>query len=164
MGSSASAPKAKATAGVVGVTRVLSPSGAVDWAKALWHLPTQDIIKNVDGPRGIFESAMPVETGGRMMQRAPNDPALLQSAAEVYLASNNPAKAAELYERATALDAADVRGRVRLAEVRLAAGDTVRAFKDLEAIAEANPALPAADLALLLLGPGTTMSATDVSV
>ena len=47
----------------------------VDWAKALWHLPTQDIIRNVDGPRGIFESAMPVETGGRMIQRAPNDPA-----------------------------------------------------------------------------------------
>ena len=47
----------------------------VDWAKALWHLPTQDIIKNVDGPRGIFESAMPVETGGKMIQRTPNDPA-----------------------------------------------------------------------------------------
>src|SRR3954466_11257836 len=47
----------------------------VDWSKALWHLPTQDIIKDVDGPRGIFESAMPVETGGRMIQRAPNDPA-----------------------------------------------------------------------------------------
>ncbi|MGH9140283.1 MAG: CocE/NonD family hydrolase, partial [Vicinamibacterales bacterium] len=47
----------------------------VDWSKELWHLPTQDIIKNVDGPRGIFESAMPVETGGRMIQRAPNDPA-----------------------------------------------------------------------------------------
>ena len=47
----------------------------VDWSKALWHLPTQDIIKNVDGPRGIFESAMPVETGGKMIQRAPNDPA-----------------------------------------------------------------------------------------
>src|SRR6266511_3636270 len=46
----------------------------VDWSKALWHLPTQDIIKNVDGPRGIFESAMPVETGGKMIQRAPNDP------------------------------------------------------------------------------------------
>ena len=26
----------------------------VDWDKALWHLPSQDIIKNVDGPRGIF--------------------------------------------------------------------------------------------------------------
>jgi putative CocE/NonD family hydrolase len=47
----------------------------VDWSKALWHLPVQDILKNVDGPRGIFADAMPVATGGRMIQRAPNDPA-----------------------------------------------------------------------------------------
>jgi uncharacterized protein len=47
----------------------------VDWAKALWHLPVQDIMKSVDGPRGIFADAMPVATGGRMIQRAPNDPA-----------------------------------------------------------------------------------------
>src|SRR5712692_3438687 len=47
----------------------------VDWSQALWHLPVQDIIKNVDGARGIFETAMPVETGGKMIQRAPNDPA-----------------------------------------------------------------------------------------
>jgi putative CocE/NonD family hydrolase len=47
----------------------------VDWAKALWHLPVQDVLKTVDGPRGIFETSMPVETGGRMIQRAPNDPA-----------------------------------------------------------------------------------------
>ena len=32
----------------------------VDWAKALWHLPVQDILKAVDGPRGIFADAMPV--------------------------------------------------------------------------------------------------------
>src|SRR5574338_142269 len=47
----------------------------VDWSKALTHLPTQDILKNVNGPRGIFADAMPVATGGRMMQRTPNDPA-----------------------------------------------------------------------------------------
>ena len=47
----------------------------VDWSKALWHLPVQDILKAVDGPRGIFADAMPVDTGGRMVQRAPNDPA-----------------------------------------------------------------------------------------
>ncbi len=47
----------------------------VDWAKALWHLPVLDIIKAVDGPAGIFADAMPVTTGGRMVQRAPNDPA-----------------------------------------------------------------------------------------
>ena len=47
----------------------------VDWASALWHLPEQDILKAVDAPHGIFADAMPVETGGRMIQRTPNDPA-----------------------------------------------------------------------------------------
>jgi putative CocE/NonD family hydrolase len=47
----------------------------VNWDKALWHLPTQDILKSVEGPRGIFADKMPVETGGMMMQRTPNDPA-----------------------------------------------------------------------------------------
>ena len=43
----------------------------VDWDKALWHLPTQDILKSVEGPRGIFADRMPVETGGMMQQREP---------------------------------------------------------------------------------------------
>jgi putative CocE/NonD family hydrolase len=47
----------------------------VEWDKALRHLPVQDILKAVDGPRGIFADAMPVDTGGRMIQRTPNDPA-----------------------------------------------------------------------------------------
>jgi uncharacterized protein len=47
----------------------------VDWSKALRHLPAMDIIKAVDGPLGIFADLMPVDTGGAMMQRAPNDPA-----------------------------------------------------------------------------------------
>ncbi|MCO6509377.1 MAG: CocE/NonD family hydrolase [Aridibacter famidurans] len=47
----------------------------VDWSKALAHLPVQDIHKAVDGPKGIFADEMPVPTGGRMIQRAPNDPA-----------------------------------------------------------------------------------------
>jgi putative CocE/NonD family hydrolase len=47
----------------------------VDWSKALWHLPLQDILKAVDAPHGIYADAMPVETGGRMIQRTPNDPA-----------------------------------------------------------------------------------------
>jgi putative CocE/NonD family hydrolase len=47
----------------------------VDWDQALRHLPAQDILKAVDGPRGIFADAMPVDTGGRLIQRAPNDPA-----------------------------------------------------------------------------------------
>lgn len=47
----------------------------VDWSKALRHLPVMDIIKAVDGPRGIFADEMPVATGGAMIKRAPNDPA-----------------------------------------------------------------------------------------
>jgi hypothetical protein len=48
---------------------------SVDWSKALRHLPVQDIIKAVDGPPGVFADSMPVATGGRMIQRAPNDSA-----------------------------------------------------------------------------------------
>jgi hypothetical protein len=47
----------------------------VDWAKALRYLPEMDIIKSVDGPHGIFADKMPVDTGGAMIQRTPNDPA-----------------------------------------------------------------------------------------
>jgi predicted acyl esterase len=43
----------------------------VDWSKALWHLPTQDILREVQGPRGIYADKMPVETGGQMIQREP---------------------------------------------------------------------------------------------
>src|SRR5689334_11634370 len=47
----------------------------VDWSEALWHLPEQDILKAVDGPHGIFADKMPVDTGGAMIEREPNDPA-----------------------------------------------------------------------------------------
>ena len=52
----------------------------VDWSKALAHLPVQDILKNVDAPKGIFADAMPVATGGRMIQRTPDDPAWYRAA------------------------------------------------------------------------------------
>ena len=47
----------------------------VDWSKAYWILPLQDILKNVDGPHGVFADSMPVPGGGgvnptvRMTQR-----------------------------------------------------------------------------------------------
>lgn len=47
----------------------------VDWAKNFWTLPVQDMMKAVDGPRGIFADSMPVPTGGRMIQRTPNSSA-----------------------------------------------------------------------------------------
>ncbi len=48
---------------------------SVDWTEALWHLPVEDIMRNAGGPEGIFADPAPVATGGRMIQRAPNDPA-----------------------------------------------------------------------------------------
>lgn len=47
----------------------------VDWSKAFWTLPEQEIISAVNGPKGIFADSMPVATGGAMIKRAPNDPA-----------------------------------------------------------------------------------------
>ncbi len=47
----------------------------VEWDKALWHLPVQDVLKAIDAPHGIFADATPAATGGRMIQRTPNDPA-----------------------------------------------------------------------------------------
>ena len=47
----------------------------VDWSKALRHLPVKDIFVAIDGPHGIYADKMPVDTGGQMIQRAPNDPA-----------------------------------------------------------------------------------------
>lgn len=47
----------------------------VDWSKALSHLPAQDILAAVDAPHGIFADRMPVDTGGAMIKREPNDPA-----------------------------------------------------------------------------------------
>ncbi len=50
----------------------------VDWSQALSYLPEQDIMRAAGGPRGIFADSMPVPTGGRMIQRTPNDPAWYQ--------------------------------------------------------------------------------------
>ncbi len=52
----------------------------VDWYKAYWILPVQDILKAVGGPKGVFADSMPVATGGRMIQRTPNDPAWYRGA------------------------------------------------------------------------------------
>jgi len=47
----------------------------VDWSQALRHLPVMDIIEAVGGPHGIFADPMPVDTGGAMIRRTPDDPA-----------------------------------------------------------------------------------------
>ena len=48
----------------------------VDWDKGLRTLPSMDILKAVDGPRGVFADSMPgIATGGAMIKRTPNDSA-----------------------------------------------------------------------------------------
>jgi putative CocE/NonD family hydrolase len=48
---------------------------SIDWDEALKHLPLEDILRSVDGPHGAFADATRGVTGGRMIERTPNDPA-----------------------------------------------------------------------------------------
>ena len=84
-----------------------------------------------------------------VLQRTPDDPALLRTVGEAYLASGNAKLAAGSYERASALDKGDVNSKVRLAQVRLASGETERAFSDLQSLANADPTHTQADLAII---------------
>jgi uncharacterized protein len=47
---------------------------AVDWSKALWHLPEKDILAAVGSPKGIYADTTPSGQKG-MIERTPNDPA-----------------------------------------------------------------------------------------
>jgi predicted acyl esterase len=47
---------------------------AVDWSKALWHLPEKDILAALGAPHGIFADKTPSGQPG-MIERGPNDPA-----------------------------------------------------------------------------------------
>lgn len=89
------------------------------------------------------------ETLEPLLRRTPDDPVLLRMEGEVNLALNNPAKAAQYFERANALDKGNVTTRVRLAQVRLATGDAGGGFKDLEALAATEPKQTEPDLALI---------------
>jgi hypothetical protein len=48
---------------------------AVDWSKALWHLPENDELAAIGAGPGIFASKTKGPTGGNMIARTPNDPA-----------------------------------------------------------------------------------------
>jgi cellulose synthase operon protein C len=90
-----------------------------------------------------------IEALGPALRRLPDNPQLLRTAGEAYLASGNLRQATSSYERANALDKSNVGSQVRLAQVRLAAGDTGRGFGDLETLASSNASQYQADLALI---------------
>jgi len=82
------------------------------------------------------------------LRGASPDAGLLRLAGEIELARRNPAKSAEYYERANALDKDNVGSQVRLAQVRLAQGDTGKGIEDLQALAQSSGA-EQPDLALI---------------
>lgn len=79
---------------------------------------------------------------------AADDPVLSRLAGEAYLALGNAARAAVAYERANAIDKGNVASQVRLAQVRLAGGDTARGISTLESIASSSEKDASAELAL----------------
>jgi uncharacterized protein len=46
-----------------------------NWREVFKHLPEEDMLKSIGGAPGIFADSEPIPTGGRMIQRTPNDPA-----------------------------------------------------------------------------------------
>ncbi len=50
---------------------------AVDWSKALWHLPETDILAAVDSPHGIYADRTPSGAPG-LIERTPSDPSWYQ--------------------------------------------------------------------------------------
>lgn len=89
-----------------------------------------------------------LDTLGPALRQFPDDPGLLRLAGEAYLTLGNAPQAEAAYAQANALDKGNVASQVRLAQVRLATGDTARAFSELETLASQDASAGQADLAL----------------
>lgn len=83
-----------------------------------------------------------------VLQRVPDDVGAMRLAAEVELAMRNPDRAARYVERANSIDES-VDGRVRLAQIRLAQGDTDEGIRELETLSKSDPGTQAPDVALV---------------
>jgi len=83
------------------------------------------------------------------LKLAPKDPTVLRAAGEVAFANNQFADAAKYYEQALALEKDSVLLRTRLAQIRLAKGDTARALEDLETASGLDQNQYQADLSLI---------------
>ena len=80
---------------------------------------------------------------------APKDPTILRTAGEVAFANNKLSDAATYYEQALALEKDNTQLRTRLAQIRLAKGDTERALDDLETASGLDKSQYQADLSLV---------------
>ena len=81
--------------------------------------------------------------------QAPNDPTILRAAGEAALAGNKLKDAAAYYDRALALEKDNSAIKTRLAQIRIASGDTDRALADLEATSVLDTTQHQSDLALI---------------
>ena len=81
--------------------------------------------------------------------QAPNDPTILRAAGEAALASNKLKDAAAYYDRALAVEKDNSAIKTRLAQIRLASGETERALADLEATSGLDKTQHQSDLALI---------------
>ena len=80
---------------------------------------------------------------------APNDPTVLRAAGEVAVANNKLKDAAKYYGRALALEKDNSALKTRLAQIRLASGETDRALADLESTSGLDKTQYQSDLALI---------------
>ena len=74
------------------------------------------------------------------LSQAPEDGALMALAGEVYMQTNEFAKAAQYYERAVKAEPRSSEARTKLGLSRMATGETDRALADLEAAVQLEPA------------------------
>ena len=83
------------------------------------------------------------------LQKAPNNPTILRTAGEVAFASNKLTDAATYYEQALKLETENTQLRTRLAQIRLAKGETELAIDELEATSSLGKGDYQADLSLI---------------
>ena len=86
---------------------------------------------------------------GPLLQANVQDASIWRTAGEAAIANGNTALAEQYFERAAGLDEGNLGTKVRLAQVRMATGESERAFRDLEAISASDHASGQADLALV---------------
>jgi putative PEP-CTERM system TPR-repeat lipoprotein len=113
------------------------------------YASAEESLRKVAAYMRTGRTAQGIETLEAALARAPDNPVLLQAAGEANLAAGNAAKAAQYYERASALDKGNMASKVRLAQVKYAAGDPGQAFKELESLSGADQSQYQADLALI---------------
>ncbi|MBL8522791.1 MAG: PEP-CTERM system TPR-repeat protein PrsT [Betaproteobacteria bacterium] len=89
------------------------------------------------------------EVLGPALKQAPEDATVLRAAGEVAFANNRMPEAANYYNRALALEKDSAQLRTRLAQIRLANGETERALGDLEAASGLDNRQYQADLSLI---------------